>query len=978
MAQTGYTPIQLYRSGTASATPSAGDLTFGELAINYADGKLFYKNSGGTVSSFGLSIAGATTQVIYNNAGAYAGSANLTFDGVKLTMTAGAITNYMDYTAITAPTYQAGRIWYDATEKTLSYYNDATNNAVHIGQETIVKVVNQTGSTIPFGAAVYISSAASGFTYPNIALAKADALSTAAVIGITNTAITNGSIGYVVSGGMITNINTSGFSAGDILYLSPYSAGGLMNSVPPTGYAIQVGVCANGHSSAGAIYTKQTTPTSISANIVNTGTLAVANGGTGQSSYAIGNTLYASGATTLSKLAIGTAYQIYGVNAGATAPSWQNLSSLIDNGLSASAQGTLLYRGSAGWQALAPSTAGYVLQTNGPSADPSWVNNTGGGGGGGVTSISFTTTGLTPATTSTGTVTVGGTLVAANGGTGNSLYATGDTLYASGTTTLSKLTIGAANYVKTSSGTAPQWVAPSTLAVGTATNIAGGAAGTLFYNTASGSTTSLGIGTQYQILATNTGATAPLWSSMSAVMDAAFSASAQGTLLYRGVSTWTALSPGTNGYVLTSAGAGANLTWAPGGAGGGVTSISFGTTGLLPSTASSGIVTVTGTLAAANGGTSFGTYAVGDMLYASATTPTLSKLTIGTANQVMTSSGTVPQWVNSSTITAGTAYNIAGGSAGGLAYNSGLGSTTFLALGTTNYVLTAGATAPQYVAQSSLAVGSATTASSATTATTATNIAGGAAGTTFYNTGSGATSALAIGTVNQINVVNSGATAPTWLSLSGLLDNTMSSTQGAILYRNASGWVALPPGSSGSVLTTFATGVNPSWSAISAVSTISFGTTGLTPNTATSGAVTVSGTLAVANGGTGTTTSTGSGSTVLNSAPALTNPTVTNYTETLYAIGNSSTAVTFALTNGTVQTVTMTGNCTFTMPSAASGKSFIVLINSGAGSFTGTFTSVRWPSGVAPTLTTTSSRWDIASFVSDGTNWYGNIAQAYA
>jgi hypothetical protein len=43
-----------------------------------------------------------------------------------------------------------------------------------------------------------------------------------------------------------------------------------------------------------------------------------------------------------------------------------------------------------------------------------------------------------------------------------------------------------------------------------------------------------------------------------------------------------------------------------------------------------------------------------------------------------------------------------------------------LALGTTNYVLTAGASAPQYVAQSTLSVGSATT---ATTATNATNTA---------------------------------------------------------------------------------------------------------------------------------------------------------------------------------------------------------------------------------------------------------------
>ena len=56
------------------------------------------------------------------------------------------------------------------------------------------------------------------------------------------------------------------------------------------------------------------------------------------------------------------------------------------------------------------------------------------------------------------------------------------------------------------------------------------------------------------------------------------------------------------------------------------------------------------------------------------------------------------------------------------------------------------------------------------------------------------------------------------------------------------------------------------------VSTISFGTTGLTPSTATNGVVTVAGTLNVANGGTGVTTSTGSGSNVLNTSPSLVTP----------------------------------------------------------------------------------------------------------
>ena len=76
--------------------------------------------------------------------------------------------------------------------------------------------------------------------------------------------------------------------------------------------------------------------------------------------------------------------------------------------------------------------------------------------------------------TGVGTLTAGtwnaGTIGVAYGGTNITSYAAGDLLYASGTATLSKLTIGAANYVLTSSGTAPQYVAQSTLAVGSATN----------------------------------------------------------------------------------------------------------------------------------------------------------------------------------------------------------------------------------------------------------------------------------------------------------------------------------------------------------------------------------------------------------------------------------------------------------------------------------------------------------------------------
>lgn len=49
MAQTGFTPIQLYRTSTASAVPTAGNLADGELAINLTDERLYFKNASGVV-----------------------------------------------------------------------------------------------------------------------------------------------------------------------------------------------------------------------------------------------------------------------------------------------------------------------------------------------------------------------------------------------------------------------------------------------------------------------------------------------------------------------------------------------------------------------------------------------------------------------------------------------------------------------------------------------------------------------------------------------------------------------------------------------------------------------------------------------------------------------------------------------------------------------------------------------------------------
>ena len=90
---------------------------------------------------------------------------------------------------------------------------------------------------------------------------------------------------------------------------------------------------------------------------------------------------------------------------------------------------------------------------------------------------------------------------------------------------------------------------------------------------------------------------------------------------------------------------------------------------------------------------------------------------------------------------------------------------------------------------------------------------------------------------------------------------------------------------------------------------------------------------------------------------------------------NTGTAYTINIANGTVQILTLTGNCTFTFPTATAGKSFIMILKQdGTGSRTVTWPSaVKWPAGTAPTITSTASKADKYVFTADGTNWLGSV-----
>ena len=140
------------------------------------------------------------------------------------------------------------------------------------------------------------------------------------------------------------------------------------------------------------------------------------------------------------------------------------------------------------------------------------------------------------------------------------------------------------------------------------------------------------------------------------------------------------------------------------------------------------------------------------------------------ASPSFTGTVTAPTFSGILTGTATSANNITLGAAGQLPFQTAPGATGFTAAGTSGQVLTStGTTAPAWVAQSTLSVGS------ATTATSATNLTLGAAGQLPFQTAPGATGFTAAGTSGQV-LTSTGTTAPAWVAQSTLSVGTAAST----------------------------------------------------------------------------------------------------------------------------------------------------------------------------------------------------------
>ena len=166
----------------------------------------------------------------------------VTQDANTATISLGQI-DYLDFNTATTPVALDGRVHFDQDDKTLSVDIDsAAGVKLQIGQENYIRAVNKTGAPINDGQFVYISGAQDN--KPTAALAIASTSVANRTIGVATQNISDNSEGMITTQGIVGGFDTSGFTAGDRLYLSNTVQGGITN-IMPNDPIVQVGWALN-------------------------------------------------------------------------------------------------------------------------------------------------------------------------------------------------------------------------------------------------------------------------------------------------------------------------------------------------------------------------------------------------------------------------------------------------------------------------------------------------------------------------------------------------------------------------------------------------------------------------------------------------------------------------------------------------------------------------------------------------------------
>lgn len=259
-------------------------------------------------------------------------SGNVTLPA-NLTVTGGSTTDSVQLDLTAGVTSAVGQIAWDAAQGTASLGLLGGNVISRVGQSLVAYVTNAESVTITKGQAVYLFSAQGDRATVKLANNTGDSTS-AKTLGIVAEDITANGTGFVVCQGVVYGLNLSAFTAGDTIYLGA-TAGALTATKPyAPNHLVYLGVVEKANAGAGQLYVRvqngyeldelhnvsAQSPSNGQTIVYNSstslwekntvsltdgvnGTLPATNGGTGQSSYAVGDIVYASTTTALSKLA---------------------------------------------------------------------------------------------------------------------------------------------------------------------------------------------------------------------------------------------------------------------------------------------------------------------------------------------------------------------------------------------------------------------------------------------------------------------------------------------------------------------------------------------------------------------------------------------------------------------------------------------------------------------------------------------------
>jgi len=715
-------------------------------------------------------------------------------------------------------------------------------------------------------------------------------------------------------------------------------------------------------------------------------------------------------------------YSLLGNNSGSTgAPAYNTLTSYLDT--FSNTQGTLLYRGSTQWVALAPGTSGQVLSSGGAGANPSWIAA---GGTGTVTSVATagSVNGITltggPITT-TGTITLGGTL----SGIGNSQL-TNSSITIAGTSTALGGSISQDTITGLSSTGLVKRTAANTLAIATSgTDYAPATSGTsILYGNGSGGFSNVTIGSGLSFTS--------------------------GTLTASGSSGVTSIT-GTTDQVIASASTGAVTLSLP-------QSINTTSTPRFGQLAIGAAVTAQAGIldsASLSASTSFGildnftdTMPINGVAEGLLVGPTLATGTslflnyygINLVTPTVTGTGTFTtsyQLYLANGVTATNSYGIYQGGTNPNVFGGAVTVPAFTATGTTTLATsltgllkatsgvvstaTSGTDYAPATSGSSILYGNGTGGFSSVTVGTGLSFTGGTLSNTNTNTGT-VTSVGGTGSVNGITLTGT-VTSSGSLTLGGTLGSIANSqltnssitfgATAAALGTTVSGFNAVTIGA-----TTASTGAFTTLSASSTVSGTGFSTylasppaiggtsaaagtftaltaTGTTTlatsltgilkatsgvvSTATSGTdylpstggtgVTTLGTIttgvwngtaiAVANGGTGSTTA------------AAAQRALTPATSTI-----SASAIDWSLSNSFYKT--LSANTTFTFSNAQDGQVITICLLNTTSNYTVTWPTIKWSGGTAPTMTT-GAKYDVYTIYYNATvgAYFGSYVQNF-